>query len=76
MDGGMLAFTITPFTKKLFSLFASAWFAVRYFSFVKQTVLYFFFLCLQMVAFDTFSMTSSLIFRNNFFLQLDADSSS
>ena len=61
------AFTITLFLQKSFpSLLASAWFVVRYFSFVKQTVLLvfpdysfvttkspiFFSICLQMVAFE------------------------
>ena len=54
--------------KSFASLLASAWFVARYFSFVKQTVLVvfpdysfitnksliFFFICLQMVAFEYF----------------------
>ena len=69
MDGEIPAFTITLFLQKSFpSVLASAWFVVRYFSFVKQTVLVvfpdyslvttkspiFFFICLQMVAFEYF----------------------
>ena len=60
MDGGMPAFTIT------FNFaFTSAWF-----------VFICLFICLQMVAFDTFSMISSLIFLNKSFLRLDAGSAS
>ena len=66
MDGGILAFTITLFLQKEFfpSLLVSAWFVVRYFSFVEQTVLVvfpdysfvttyspiFFYICLQVTA--------------------------
>ena len=40
MDGGIPALTVTLFLQKSFpSLLASAWFVVRYFPFVKQTVL-------------------------------------
>ena len=40
IDGGIRGFTITLFLQKNFpSLLASAWFVVRYFSFVEQTVL-------------------------------------
>ena len=69
MDGGMPAFNITFFLQKRFpSLLASARFVVRYFSFVEQTVLVvfldysfvttkfpiFFFIGLQMIAFEYF----------------------
>ena len=76
MDEGMLALTITLFTKIHLYILLSAWFVARYFSFVEQTVLPSFFISLQMVAFDTSSMISSLIFLNKFFLHLDADSTS
>ena len=69
MHGGIPAFPITLFLYKRFpSLFASAWFDVRYSSFVEQIVLVvfpdysftiaksliFFSICLQMVAFEYF----------------------
>ena len=69
MDGGIPAFTNILFLQKSFTfLLASAWFVIRYFSFVEQTVLVvfpdysfvttkspiFFFICLQMVVFDNF----------------------
>ena len=69
MDGGMHTFIITHFLQKGFPcLLIITWFVVRYFSFDKQTVLIvfpdysfvttksliFFFICLQMVAFEYF----------------------
>ena len=39
MDGGILAFTVSLFTKSFSSRLTSAWFVVRYFSFVEQIVL-------------------------------------
>ena len=80
------------FLQKCFpSLLASAWFVVRYFSFVEQTVLVvfpdysfvttkspiFFSICLhRWLLLNTSSMISYLIFLNKFFLHLDADSAS
>ena len=65
MEGGIPAFTNNFFLQKIFpSFLASAWFIVRYFSFVEQTVLVvfpdysfvttpiLFFLCLQLVVFE------------------------
>ena len=49
MDEGMLALTITLFTKIHLYILLSAWFVARYFSFVEQTVLPSFFISLQMV---------------------------
>ena len=69
IDGGIRGFTITLFLQKNFpSLLTSAWFVVRYFSFVGQTVLLVFldysfvttkspipfFICLQMIASEYF----------------------
>ena len=69
MDGGIPAFTNILFLQKSFTfLLASAWFVIRYFSFVEETVLVvfpdysfvttqspiFFFICLQMVVLDYF----------------------
>ena len=67
MDGEIPAFTITLLLHKSFpSLLTIAWFVVRYFSFVEKIVFVvfpdysivttkspiFFFICLQMVAFE------------------------
>ena len=69
MDDGIPAFTKTPFLQEIFPfLLGSTWFFVRYFSFVEKTVLVvfpdysfvttkypiFFFIYLQMVAFEYF----------------------
>ena len=74
--------------RKNFTSLASAWFVIRYFSFVEQTVLvdfpdYFFvttkspiffsFDC-RLLLLNTSSMISSLIFLNKSFLHLDIDS--
>ena len=70
------------------SLLASAWFVIRYFSFVEQTVLVdfpdysfvttkspiFFSYACRLLLLNTSSMISSLIFLNKSFLHLDIDS--
>ena len=64
------------FCNVVLSPLASTSFVLRYLLFAKQTVLSFFFICLQMVAFDTSGMISFLIFVNKSFLALDSDSAS
>ena len=79
------AFLITLFLQKSFpSLLASTCFVIRYFFFVEQAVFVVLPLSLQYsfpyacrwLLLNTSSMISYLIFLNNFFLHLDADSAS